>query len=251
MLNREYDTMRDVEDTYWWYRVLRGLTVHAAGRVLAPDRPARIFDAGCGTGGTLQALRAASPQWELHGVDISPLAIAHTQQRGFEHVSVGDINALGVPDGRFDAVISLDVLSHDGVDQDLALSEFRRITVPGGALILNLPAFAALEGRHDRAVGGIRRYTAPEVRRLLLAHGYAIDVLQYWNAWMFLPVLVWRRISRFGSRAAGERSDLTYLAPPLNTLLGTIGALDARLSRTLRCPFGTSVFSVARKRGDA
>ena len=61
-------------------------------------------------------------------------------------------------------MLSLDVLYHDDVDQEKAVAELARVLHPQGFLVLNLPAFPALAGRHDTAVSGARRYTASEVR---------------------------------------------------------------------------------------
>lgn len=251
MLDHEYDTMRQVEDSYWWYRVLRKLTADALLRELNPG-PARILDAGCGTGGTLETLRGAGAVWQLHGFDFSPLAVAHSKKRGFANVQSGSVNAIPEADASFDAVVSLDVLCCGGVDVSAAMKEFHRVLKPGGVLVLNLPAFPALQGRHDIAVNSVRRFVTDEVRNdLLSSHGFDPIRVHYWNAWLFLPIFLWRQVTRIAARQQDQQkveSDLSPLPSPVNAAMTAIGRIESKLCEIVMPPFGTSVFSVARKR---
>ena len=60
----EHDIMRAVEDDYWWYQALRQ---HVADSIEPPGPAFSVLDAGCGTGGTLAAVRRHFPQAELTG----------------------------------------------------------------------------------------------------------------------------------------------------------------------------------------
>lgn len=248
MLAHEYQTMRTVEDTYWWYSTLRSMVVREARSRLTSDT-ARLLDAGCGTGGMMARLREANSQWKIAGLDLSPDAVQITRERGFEDVTSGSVSELPFNNGSFDGLISLDVLYHDGVDQEKALAEFARVLKPGGFFVLNLPAFKALAGSHDIAVKGVRRYTTSDVRELLSATGFRVQTLQYWNAWLFLPILAWRTISRsFHSKDSEEaKSDLSTLPGVVNGTLAAVSGIDARICRMTHWPFGTSVFAVAVK----
>lgn len=239
--------MRSVEDRHWWYAVLRSQVQHAlAGRL--PPR-ARLLDAGCGTGGMLEFLQGQISDLNGTGVDAEEEAVRHCHQRGLSTVQIGSVEALPYADAAFDAVLSLDVLYHAGVSENLALAEMGRVLRPDGLLLLNLPAFDSLRGSHDVAVSGARRYGARQVRSLLEHSSFAVERIQYWNAWLFLPLLVWRRVSRMKAKQGpGVESDLKLTPVWMNALLSGIGRLDAGLCRELRLPFGSSVFAVARKR---
>jgi ubiquinone/menaquinone biosynthesis C-methylase UbiE len=248
MLAHEYQTMRTVEDTYWWYSTLRSMVVRELKGRLHSDS-ARVLDAGCGTGGMMARLRGAYGQWKIAGLDLSPHAVQITRERGFDDVTTGSVSELPFNNGSFDALVSLDVLYHDGVDQEKALSEFSRVLKPGGFVVLNLPAFKALAGSHDIAVKGVRRYTTADVRELLSAAGFQVQTLHYWNAWLFLPILAWRTISRsFHAKDSEEaKSDLSMLPGVVNGMLAAVSTLDARICSLSHWPFGTSVFAVATK----
>jgi trans-aconitate methyltransferase len=86
MLDHEYDTMREVEDGYWWYQVLRQITTNEISTLAAGRERLKLLDAGCGTGGTFAWIARSHPGFDLHGVDLSPLALEHTKRRGFENV---------------------------------------------------------------------------------------------------------------------------------------------------------------------
>ena len=184
---------------------------------------------------------------DVHGIDISPAAIHHCQQRGLSKVQLSNVHSLPFPDASFDAVISLDVLYHQGVDEELALAEMKRVLKPGGRLILNLPAFACLRGSHDFAVCGVKRYKRCQVQTLLAFHSLHSEMIHYWNAWLFFPILIWRQLSR--KITTRNVSDLRLPLRGANGPLFHIGKLDSLLCQTLRIPFGTSLFVVAIKPG--
>jgi hypothetical protein len=110
----------------------------------------------------------------------------------------------------------------------------------GGVLILNVPAFDCLRGAHDAAVDGVRRYRLRGMKRLLRIHGFEIVEAHYWNAWLFLPLL----LRRWCSQSA--EGDLAMPPRWLNGLLTVGGKLDAALCRHTRMPFGTSLHVVAK-----
>lgn len=249
MNEHEYALMRRVEDSYWWYAVLRESVNSEVKAQLAGKSDARILDAGCGTGGMMEVLRRENPAWRISGLDFSPQAIEHTRQRGFTDVTQGSVDALPYLDASFDAVVSLDVLYFDGVDETKAMSEFNRVLKPGGVLVLNLPAFDLLRGEHDVAVSGVRRYTPWRVREMLSQCGLDALRVHCWNAWLFLPILGWRLLSRL--RRSGDstlaKSDLSMPPAVLNDTLTAFARIDMALCRAIHSPVGTSVQAVARK----
>jgi SAM-dependent methyltransferase len=73
-------------------------------------------------------------------------------------------------DERFDLALLLDVLEH--VEEDgRTLSQIARLVDPGGHVIVSVPAWPCLFGRHDAALGHCRRYTPGRARRLCAAAG--------------------------------------------------------------------------------
>jgi len=246
MEDAEYEVLRAQEDRYWWYLGLRRLALEGLLARLPADRPARVLDLGCGTGGMLAALLGALPHASLHGIDRHPLALRHAHARGAGTLVRGTADALPYPDASFDAVLALDLFYIREVEEQRALGEARRVLAPGGVLIVNLPAFELLRGEHDLAVHTRSRYTARDLGQKLRGAGFEVLRLTYWNAILF-PLLLLRRRLRRPTAGAAPRSDLAPLPGALNALFSGTLALERKLLALVNLPFGSSVFAVARK----
>jgi SAM-dependent methyltransferase len=243
----EHDVMRSVEDHYWWYQALR----HHVAASIEPVAPHfSLLDAGCGTGGMLSVVRQKFPEAELRGVDESSHAVELATARGTgARLLQASVHDLPFPAESFDVVLSLDVLSHAGVDDALALRETFRVLRTGGRVILNVAAFDFLKGAHDCAVDVNRRYTWRQLRALLADAGLGVERSSYWNATFTPPIALARWLSRFRPPADKARSDFRPLPGILNSMLKRIAALELSASRHVSLPFGTSLFAVARKNG--
>ncbi|WP_421990250.1 class I SAM-dependent methyltransferase [Roseococcus sp.] len=240
MDNAEYALMDAVEDRMWWYRAMHG---HALEALAALPAGARVLDAGCGTGGFLARLRAARPQAELYGLEYEPRAAARAAAKARVRVAGGTVNALPFADGAFDAVTSLDVICHAGVEPDQALAEFRRVLRPGGLLVLNLPGHEWLKSAHDLRVHNARRFERAGAASLLRAAGFAPRDQRHWNSLLLPLMVVQRKILARDDEAA---SDVTPYPPWLDASLFTICRLEAALLRAgLRFPAGGSLLATA------
>jgi hypothetical protein len=122
---------------------------------------------------------------------------------------------------------------------------------PGGWLLIRLPAYQWLFGKHDRAVHSRHRYTAPEVRQLLSQARFEVARLSYVNSLLFPLPLIQRTAERLIPRLERTHSDL---APPgrlPNTLLRSILYCEADWLRNGGAfAWGLSVLCLARKCND-
>lgn len=236
----EYALMDAVEDRMWWYRAMHG---HAL-RALEPlPADARVLDAGCGTGGFLARLREARPAAELYGVEYAEGAAARAAAKAGAHVACGTVNALPFPEACFDAVTSLDVICHAGVEPSEALGEFHRVLRPGGLLVLNLPGHDWLKSAHDLRVHNARRFERAGTRSLLESAGFAAPDPRHWNS-LLLPLMVLQR--KVLARGEDDASDVTPYPAWLDASLLAVCRLEAALLRAgLRFPAGGSLITTA------
>ena len=240
----EYSLMDAAEDGMWWYRALHAQAALALAPLLdAGAGP--LLDAGCGTGGLLARLRARWPGARLIGLEyFAPAARRAATKSGAPLVN-GSVNALPFRDGSFAGAVSLDVLCHAAVAEAAMLAELHRVLVPGGLLVLNLPAFRWLHSAHDIRVQNARRYSAADARALLTAAGFRVEATHYWNALLLPLMLVQRKIL---ARKPSDRSDVGAFPPWLDRLFGAMTATERWLQALgLRFPAGGSLLVVARK----
>ena len=146
-------TMLDVDEHHWWYRGRR-LIIRAELERLALPAGARVLDAGCGSGRTLEDLGRYG---EVHGIELEPEAAELARCAGLGEVRIGRLEELPWDDASFDLITCLDVVEHTPDDR-VALRELRRVCKPGGWLLVTVPAYPALWSLHDEANHHYRRY---------------------------------------------------------------------------------------------
>lgn len=244
----EYDTMRSVEDTYWWYAGLHNLVAQNALLALKNSSCPKVLDAGCGTGGMMNVLHRVLPESELIGIDLVLSAVEFTQQRNIGIVKQASVENLPFANDFFDLIISLDVVCSEGVDHSKAFAEFNRVLKPGGSVIINLAAFDFLKGEHSLAGHEERRYTKRKLSRLLLSAGFVVEKTTYWNATLFPVMALWRPLSLMFANKKNPRSDLKPLPSFVNKALTWLILREIQLTQYISLPFGSSVFAVAKKK---
>ncbi len=155
----------------------------ALDRILAEVRPASVFDAGCGNGSVAAHL---ARRFEVVGVDASVSGIAHAN-RAFPtlRLEVGSVyDDLAGTYGRFDAVVSLEVVEHL-YDPRLYAARLFDLVGPGGVAVISTPfhgywknlAIAVTNkwDQHFTALwdgGHIKFWSAPTLGRLLEEAGF-------------------------------------------------------------------------------
>jgi hypothetical protein len=119
-------------------------------------------------------------------------------------------------------------------DDRAALEALRKLLVPGGRIVLIVPALHALYGSIDRAIGHHRRYTRREVTAVLSAAGLEVEHVSYFN---LLGVPGW-----FLNARILQRRTIPGLQARLNDRLVPL----LRIERRFRPPLGMSLLAVGR-----
>ena len=134
-----------------------------------------------------------------------------------------------------DSVVAVNVLER--MDDDVAaLRSMARTTLPGGRLLLVVPAYPSLAGAYDEALGHQRRYTPDTLRTAVENAGLVPEVVRPVN---LLGGLAWWAAVRVGRQAR-----------PTPTLVRLYDRLvvpaERALERRLQPRFGQSILCVAQ-----
>ncbi len=234
--------MLEVDEEHWWYRGRRSI-VNAELRRLPMPANASVLDAGCGSGRMLQEL---VPYGAVTGVELDPDAAGVAASRGVCEVMVGRLEELPFPDANFDLITCLDVLEHVPDDR-AALAELRRITTPGGWLLMTVPAYEALWSLHDVANHHYRRYSRRSLRVASLEAGWQIHRLTSFNS-ILLPAAAVVRLLQRGRQPDARYTPELHRGPAwLSAVLELPLRAEARwLGAGRKLPAGLSVLAVLR-----
>ncbi len=247
MDERLMNAMLELDDRHWWYRGRRRIIRVELDRLPLPAS-ARVLDAGCGSGRTLEEL---SPYGEVCGVELDPGAADVARARGRGEVVVGRLEELPWEDGSFDLITCLDVIEHTPDDR-VTLSELRRVSRPGGYLLVTVPAYQGLWSTHDVANHHYRRYSRPRLRSAAHDAGWRVTRITSFNGLLLAPAAAVRLAERRRLREPdGDYKPELTLAPDwLNSLLEQPLRLEARwLSSGRTMPAGLSLLAVLENPG--
>jgi SAM-dependent methyltransferase len=237
------------EQRHFWF--------HGFRRFVAPllDRAARgrtdldVLDCGCGTGANLSMLARYG---RATGVDLTMRGLEFARGYGRTRLARASVTHLPFPDQAFDLVTSFDVLyALADPHEERALAEMRRVLRPGGAVVINVAALEILRGNHSVLGGEVRRYSRVQLRDHVERAGFAVERLTYTNAATFplvLGVRLAQRASGFATSAEEAMREISVPPWPVNAALSACLALEARITRRVDVPFGSSLLCLAWKR---
>jgi SAM-dependent methyltransferase len=210
-----------------------------------------ILEVGSSSGFLLPLLREAFPGAFVIGSDAFPETLRALAARadGFPLLQF-DLARCPLPDSCVDAVVALNVLEHIA-DDGKALAQIARVLRPGGVAYIEVPAGARLYDIYDELLRHYRRYSAAGVAELSRRAGLDPVRVTHLGCLVFpLFVLAKRRNQRLlaGSPAAKRAEVARNIgASRRSTALGLALALEERLGRLIRFPFGIRVLLLLRK----
>jgi len=210
------------------------------GRLVAPELGRRIVEVGCGVGNFTEFVLGREA---VLAVDIDAECIERVRGRyaGEENLRAvvcdaesGEFSTLA--SFQADSCVCLNVLEHMRDDRK-ALSNIASILVPGGAIVLLVPAFARLYGPIDKNLGHYRRYSLRSLRELSAATGLRVKASYYVNSIGFFG---WWANARVFRREAQSEAQIKLFD---NFVVPFLSAFES----FTRPPFGQSLFTVLRK----
>jgi SAM-dependent methyltransferase len=205
----------------------------------APFLGKRVIEVGAGIGTFSRSLLQHTPLSELILVEPGENLFPLLQQRfaGEPRVTIvhGYFHDLETP-GTADSVVLVNVLEHIAEDEAL-LDGAHEVLIPGGTLLLLVPALSWIYGSLDEAFGHHRRYSRASLAAKLRAAGFQVLRLSYLNLpGIFGWFLTGRVLRRKTLKSQYVRLYDQWVIPWI-----------ARLEGRWAPPFGQSLIAVARK----
>jgi SAM-dependent methyltransferase len=207
---------------------------------LDPYVGARVLDVGCGTGNILEFFLDRDL---VVGIDIGPEFVDKARDRFGDRLNfraqVGDISDPGIvaalSGDPFDSIICVNVLEH--IEDDVsALSHMAQLLIPGGRVVLFVPALRFLHGTMDEVDGHYRRYTKRTLRAGFAHAGLDLEEVHYMNLPGMVAWFIDGRILRRRFVPASHDGAFQKLVPRI-----------AAVERKVRPPVGLSLLAVGRR----
>ena len=182
-LHSHAEDLERIEESDFWSKVKVKL-------ILKLVEGKTVLDVGCGSG--LLSKTLLSKGYNVTVIDNDWKAIEIAKKKGINGF-VADINDWQT-DQKFDCIILGDVLEH--IDDDKStLRKIRGMLKPDGCIVVNVPAYQVLFGKHDITLGHKRRYSNKELKNKVKEAGFTIESIRHWNL-LSLPITIYTKISK-------------------------------------------------------
>jgi glycosyltransferase involved in cell wall biosynthesis len=206
--------------------------------VLRPHVGARVLEVGAGIG-NLSRLLSPRDRYTLSEVNPYYLDYLRNFADGKPYMDVRKVDLAATTDfadlaGRYDTVICLNVLEHME-DEAGSLANLRAALAPGGRAVILVPQDPALYGTLDETLGHRRRYTREQLRAVVEAHGFVVDMMFDFN-----------RVTRPGWWLNGQVLKRRHFSKVQLKLVNLFTWLFRRIDRFLPWE-GASLIAVARR----
>ena len=220
-----------LEKNYWWFKSRRDILLEL---IINSGKNSKILDIGCSRGELIKELNNVGFK-NTYGIDKSEKAIKLCKKQNLKKVFIRGGTKTKFKNKEFDIIIASDILEHIKND-NLALTEWNRILKPNGKIIIFVPAFKFLFGKHDRLNQHYKRYGKKELVEQLQDSNFNIERISYWNCISFIPKII-----------SKNKDQLYEINEKINKTLIYSLKFENLLLKKINLPIGTSLFTIAKK----
>ena len=201
----------------------------------------RVLEVGCGIGTMSRKLAEISDlivgiEPNAACIERVEVAMRHEPKFSLRPSLLEECDPAELAAHRFDTVYCVNVLEH--IEDDVAaLALFRDVVVPGGRVLIFVPALQAAYGPLDAELGHHRRYSKRTLADAFRAAGLELEMLRYTNpiglvGWLYNAHISKARVHSVGQVKLFERLVAPWALP---------------LERLITPPIGLSLVAVGRR----
>jgi SAM-dependent methyltransferase len=217
---------------------------------------ATVVEIGCSSGYMLEDLRTNYPLARLAGFDIVGKALRTARELAPEAlIALADARNVPVPSASADIVLSANVLEH--IEQDeIALSEIRRVLRPNGRAALVVPAGPDLFDYYDRYLRHERRYARGELTAKARGAGLKVIRESFLGTFIYPPFWLVKKYNRIRYEKLDSAAVAQKVAKDIretkNSLVGRMACSSEQFldRRGVRLPFGVRILVLLTHPGD-
>jgi SAM-dependent methyltransferase len=232
---------RDLYTRHWWWRSREAAILEELHRHFPPRAGLKILDIGCGDGLFFDRLAEFG---DVEGVE-PDAGLVDPQGPHRARIQIAPFDKNFCSTKSFSVILMLDVLEHLDNPAE-ALRHAYSLLVPGGALLLTVPAFQLLWTNHDVINHHRLRFRRATLRPLLQQASFAIIEERYWYQWTCPVKLAIRLVEN-----VFRRPPSVARVPPawINRPLYWISRMEQQTLGAIGTPFGSSLMVFCAKQG--
>jgi len=238
-----HDVLRSLRDGHFWFTHRRRCILESAQACLGGRSQARVLEFGCGDGHLVEAL---SERWLAFGLERRLTDLLLTRRAGTRVVLAEGGAPPFAP--SFDLVGLFDVVEHVEDDAEL-LARAAGLALPGGWILVTVPADPRLWSSLDEYAGHLRRYTRAAVFDLFARAG--LEPIRVVPLFRLLWPLGRLRARLFGRRPVERPEDEYRVSTVTNRALAALLRLERAVAGGSERGAGTSWLALGRARGNA
>jgi SAM-dependent methyltransferase len=235
------------------YRGLRGMVLRRAAegilnnrvqfieRAIGKLRPrTRVCDVGCSHGQLLAAMKRRR-DCDVVGVDFNPDMVTHGRKNGVP-IFCGTLEDAAFDAGQFDLVTMTEYLEHEPYPFKV-LTECRRVTRPGGHLVIEVPLITSPGARLFKNYWSqldlprhLMFFTPDTLGRMLAANGYEIVSVEQTHGSIGMSMLHVFGYENIGRMSTRDLIATTFATIPLVPFLPFLREFMFVIARAVETP---------------
>lgn len=201
----------------------------------------RLLEVGCGSGLYSPAYAKVQGVRSVTAIDLDPTLIAQARREIDDpSIEFRVQDATRLPEESCESMVCSNVLEH--IEDDFQfLAGLSKVLVPGGSMVVLVPAHPFLYAEADREAGHHRRYRRRDLRSLIARTDLTLDRLFFFN---LLGALGWLYAFKIKQRGGVQETESRAMISFFDRFVLPVGRT---LESVVPVPFGLSLIALCSR----